>query len=105
MELKFTVRQGKKDPDLAEVRYDCACGCHPTARYTRGAAQAGSQHCCCGTAHFAGPDADAQLRKYLEKRRAEGLDELVKGHEFGHATVKAPWGGQIEVAYSIPRSE
>ena len=103
MELKFRVLTGRKNIDLAEVRYDCACGCRPTATYARGSGQAGSQHCCCGIVHFVGPDADAALRGYLDERKAKGMDELVKGWEFKQASVRAPWGTDIEVAYAMPR--
>jgi hypothetical protein len=103
-EITFQTRTPKKGKDIVDVRYDCACGCHPIARYERGSAQSGSQHCCCGIAHFAGGDADAQLRKYLQDRQADGQDEPGKRYGFGRASVKAPWGEELQVAYAIPAS-
>lgn len=102
MELKFTVRQGRKDTDMVEVKYDCACGCHPVAIYVREDTKAGSQHCCCGIVHFVGPDAEAQLRKYMDDRKAQGLDGSITKHEFRQTAVTAHWGAEIEVAYAVP---
>jgi hypothetical protein len=101
-QIKFQVRSPKKGRDVVDVRYDCACGCHPMARYERGSVQSGSQHCCCGIVHFAGAEADAQLHRYLQERQADGRDEPGKRYEFGAASVKAPWGEDLPVAYAVP---
>ncbi len=101
-EIKFQARLPKQAIDAVDVRYDCACGCKPAARYERGSAQSGSQHCCCGIVHFAGAGAEAQLRLYLQARQADGRDEPGKRYEFGHATVKAPWDEELPVAYAVP---
>ena len=100
MELKFTVREGRKNKNAAEMKYDYACGCHPIARYIRDDSRAGSQHCCCGIVHFVGSGAQAQLHRCLESRKAQSLDELVNGHKFRQTALKALWGAEIEVAYA-----
>ena len=42
--MEFVVRTLKNKPDVIEVRYDCACGCKPRARYQRGSDEAGHEH-------------------------------------------------------------
>ena len=101
-EIAFQVRLPKKGKDIVDVRYDCVCGCHPMARYERGSAQSGRQHCCCGIVHFAGADAGAQLRKYLDERKADGRDTPELKYEVSNASVKAPWGEMLTVTYAEP---
>ncbi len=104
-EIKFQVRSPKKGKDIVDVRYDCVCGCHPMARYERGSAQSGSQHCCCGIVHFAGADAGTQIQKYLQERQADGRDGPDKRYELAQTSVKVPWGEELTVAYAQPASE
>ncbi|MBI4307087.1 MAG: hypothetical protein HY678_12280 [Chloroflexi bacterium] len=104
MDIKFSVRQSKKDKDVVEVRYDCSCGCHPNARYRRGSADAAHEHCCCGIAHFAGADAAAQLERYLSDRRLQGIDPPEREYSVQTSNVRAPWGEELAVAYAIPKN-
>ncbi|MBI3953360.1 MAG: hypothetical protein HY330_02490 [Chloroflexi bacterium] len=102
MALSFGVRAPKGQTDMAWVTYDCACGCHPNARYRRGAAEAAHEHCCCGIVHFVGPEALGALRSYLEERRARGEDADVGPYAVHETRVTAPWGGDLPVAYGLP---
>ncbi len=101
MTIEFKVRPGK-NKDLVDVRYECACGCKPAARYERGSAKSGSQHCRCGIVHFAGGDPELQLKTYLQDRQADGRDEPGKRYDLARASVKAPWGEELQVAYAVP---
>lgn len=103
MSIKFKVRHDKKLKDVAEVTYECACGCHPNARYTKGSTESGHEHCCCGIVHFAGADAASQLRVYLDERRTQGIDAPDLQYEVEHVTVNAPWGERLSVAYASPK--
>jgi hypothetical protein len=100
--LIFKVSTPTGARDVAEVRYDCACGCHPNARYQHGAADPAHEHCCCGIVHFAGPGAASSLRAYLDERRKRGDDSDVGPYAIQETTVPAPWGGAVPVAYAIP---
>jgi hypothetical protein len=99
--MEFIVRAPLNRPDTLEVRYDCACGCKPRARYDRGTQEANYEHCCCGQVHFVGHQAEERLRDYLQARRAEGLDtdqvHTIETHE-----VTAPWGDPVPVALAVP---
>ena len=96
----FTVRL-LRDGDSAEVGYECSCGCTPRARYHRGSAEAGHEQCCCGLAHFVGPNARTQLEAYLAERRAAGED-ADRSYTLHDGEVEAPWGGHLPVAYALP---
>jgi hypothetical protein len=100
--LSFVVRSPLNKPDVVEVRYDCACGCKPRARYQRGADDAGHEHCCCGNVHFVGSKAEDRLKGYLEERLAQGQDSDVGGYTTYAVQVTAPWGERVPVAYAIP---
>lgn len=99
--LKFQVRDWKGQ---ALVSYKCDCGCKPSARYTRGSAEAGHEHCCCGKVHFAGQEAMEQMEEYLAKRRQEGTDDGL-AYVLDETLLKAPWGGELPVAYALPYVE
>lgn len=99
--MEFTVRP-MQGGTTCHVSYACDCGCKPGARYVRGSAEAGHEHCCCGKVHFAGSNAREQLEAYLEQRRLSGEDEGI-AYTFGEQTVAAPWGESLPVAYAIPR--
>ncbi|MBI4336980.1 MAG: hypothetical protein HY683_04035 [Chloroflexi bacterium] len=100
--MEFTVRSPMNKPDVVEVRYDCACGCKPRARYTRGTSEAGHEHCCCGIVHFVGAEASKHLEGYLAERRAKGEDaDMVYTQH--RQQVTAPWGEPVEVAYALPK--
>jgi hypothetical protein len=96
------VRAPKGNKEVADVRYDCPCSCHPSAKYRHGAAEAAHEHCCCGNVHFAGANAEAQLRAYLDERKARGEDAERGPYEITTVQLKAPWGDLIEVSYGIP---
>ena len=82
------------------VRYDCVCGCHPQVRLTR-ESPAAHEHCCCGIAHAAGPDARAHLEGYLAERQLRG-DDLDRGYVLTDAQVADPWGTPVAVSYATP---
>jgi hypothetical protein len=104
MTIEFSATSLRKVRDAVEVSYDCACGCHPVARYTRGSAEAGHEHCCCGIVHFAGQAAESQLQSYLAERKADGRDSPETKYSVQLASVRSPWGEPIEVAYALPAS-
>ncbi len=102
--MEFIVRQLSSRPDTMIVRYDCACGCKPSAEYKQGSAEAGHENCCCGIVHFAGPEAKARLEEYISGRKAEGLDDDVGGFTVEETSVTMPWGGDLPVAYALPQT-
>ena len=97
--MEFVVRILKNKPDVIEVRYDCACGCKPRARYQRGTEEAGHEHCCCGQVHFVGEQATQHLEAYLAERRA--TEEDTRQYTVTEYPVAAPWGA-VPVAFGIP---
>ncbi len=97
--IEFSVKL-LRDGETYGVRYACACGCRPQVRLTRSSAAA-HEHCCCGIAHAAGPDARPHLESYLAERRANGLD-VDRRYTVYEAQVTDPWGGPVPVAYAIP---
>ena len=103
--MEFIVRQLAQRPDTILVRYDCGCGCKPNAEYRRGSDSVEHEHCCCGIVHFAGQAAESQLRSYLAERKADGRDAPETEYSLALASVRAPWGESIEVAYAVPTSE
>ncbi|MGH2460889.1 MAG: hypothetical protein ACRDIY_18695 [Chloroflexota bacterium] len=88
------------DGETYGVRYACECGCRPQVRLKRGA-PAAHEHCCCGIAHAAGPDARAHLEAYLSERRVSGLDADLT-YTIHEAAVRDPWNDPVPVAYAIP---
>lgn len=99
--MNLIVRSPQNKPNVVEVRYDCACGCKPRARYQRGAAESGHEHCCCGQVHFVGDQAMKHLEVYLAERRERGEDADMQ-HRLEQQTVTAPWGEPVAVAFAIP---
>ena len=100
--MEFITRSPKNKPDVVEVRYDCACGCKPRARYQRGTEEANHEHCCCGQVHFVGVQAEERLKTYLDERSSQGLDAEVGGYSIYTQHVDAPWGELVPVAYAVP---
>ena len=100
--MEFITRSPKNKPDVVEVRYDCACGCKPRARYQRGTDEANHEHCCCGQVHFVGVQAEERLKTYLDERSSQGLDAEVGGYSIHSESVEAPWGEPVPVAYAVP---
>lgn len=101
--MEFIVRQISSRPDFMLVRYDCDCGCKPSAEYRRDSEEPEYEHCCCGNVHFVGPDARSNLEAYLDARKDQGLDEDVGGYTLFDAVVETPWGGTVPVAYAVPK--
>ena len=101
--MEFTVHTPRNQPDVAEVRYVCECGCKPRARYRQGSDEANYEHCCCGLVHFVGTAAEEKLRAYLDDRRAQGEDaDMV--YTLHTQEVQAPWGEPVPVAYALPET-
>jgi hypothetical protein len=98
--MQFIVTELSREEPTVYVRYDCACGCKPGAEYERDSGETGSDNCCCGNVHFAGPDARGCLDGYLASRTEE--DAELGGYAITETSVTAPWGGEIPVAYAIP---
>lgn len=97
--VQFTVREPKNKPDIAEVRYECVCGCKPRARYERGTNESGYEHCCCGRVHFVGDKAVEQMETYLAERSGTGED--TRKYDIDEYQVAAPWG-DLPVAFGTP---
>jgi hypothetical protein len=88
-----------RDGETFGVRYACACGCKPQVKLRRDSA-AGHEHCCCGIAHAAGPDARAHLDDYIAGRRESGED--TRAYAVSETRVTDPWGEAVDVAYAVP---
>ena len=97
--MEFVTRTLRNNADMVEVRYDCACGCKPSARYQKGTEEAGHEHCCCGRVHFVGYQASAKMVAYMQQRRQSGED--TRTYTVTAYKVKAPWG-EVPVAYGEP---
>lgn len=97
--IEFTTRL-LRDGETFGVRYVCACGCRPQVRIRRDS-PAAHEHCCCGIAHAAGPDARGHLENYLAERRTAGLD-ADRSYAIAETKVDDPWGNPIPVAYAVP---
>ena len=99
--MEFIVRALPNRPDTMEARYDCPCGCKPRARYQKGTADAGHEHCCCGNVHFVGSEASDKLQTYLTERKAKG-DDAGMQYSMEKGQLKAPWGDAVEWAFAVP---
>jgi hypothetical protein len=99
--IEFTTRL-LRDGETFGVRYVCDCGCRPQVRIRRDS-PATHEHCCCGIAHAAGPDAHTHLEAYLAERREQGLDGD-RQYVLADAVVADPWGNPVPVAYAVPTS-
>jgi hypothetical protein len=97
--IEFSTRL-LRDGETYAVRYVCDCGCRPQVRLKRDS-PAAHEHCCCGIAHAAGPDARAHLEAYLAERRARGLD-VERTYTLYDTQVRDPWNRSVPVAYAIP---
>ncbi len=97
--IEFSVRL-LRDGETFGVRYVCECGCRPQVRLRRDS-PAAHEHCCCGIAHAAGPEARAHLDAYLAERKANGEDQD-RTYAIAETTVTDPWGGIVPVAYAVP---
>ena len=97
--IEFTTKL-LRDGETYGVRYVCDCGCRPQVRLRRDA-PAAHEHCCCGIAHAAGPDARGHLTSYLAERKAAGED-VDRGYAIAEARVSDPWGDPVPVAYAVP---
>lgn len=99
------VFEAKVPSDLegyVDVEYQCPCGCQPGARYQMGADKAASEHCCCGRVHFAGKNAEEQLRAYMDERAKTRMDEDVSPYVYTQTEVTTPSGVKVPVAYAQP---
>lgn len=99
--LEFIVNQISTEPDTVLVRYDCPCGCKPSAEYERDSQESDFEACCCGNVHFVGPNAEADLEHYLADRKGRGEDADVGEYRIHRVEVQAPWG-PFPVAYGLP---
>lgn len=97
--IEFTTKL-LRDGETYGVRYACDCGCRPQVRLQRGS-PAAHEHCCCGIAHAAGPDARSHLDAYLAQRRENGED-ADRTYVVAEANVLDPWGEAVSVAYAVP---
>lgn len=99
--MEYIVRRPMNKLDVVEVGYDCHCGCEPRARYQRGTANVGRDHCCCVRTHFVGQQSLHQMEAYLEQRRTSceyvGLNYVIAVDEFN-----APWGEPIPIIVAVP---
>jgi YHS domain-containing protein len=82
------------------VRYACSCGCKPQVKLQSGS-RATHEHCCCGIAHAAGPDAREHLESYLADRKAAGED-ATRTYTVTEVALTDPWGRPVSAAYAIP---
>ena len=89
-----------RDGETYSVRYACACGCKPQVKLRAGA-PAAHEHCCCGIAHAAGPEARQHLDQYLTDRRAAGED-ADRTYIVTEVRLADPWGAPVSAAYAIP---
>ena len=97
--IEFTTKL-LRDGETYGVRYICDCGCRPQVRLRRDA-PAAHEHCCCGIAHAAGPEALGHLETYLAERRTQGLD-ADRSYVLAEASVADPWGSLVAIAYAVP---
>ena len=97
--IEFTTRL-LRDGETFGVRYVCDCGCRPQVRLHLGS-PAAHEHCCCGIAHAAGPDARKHLETYLAERKQNG-DDADRTYAIAETSVPDPWGNSVPVAYAVP---
>jgi len=97
--IEFTTKL-LRNGETYGVRYVCDCGCRPQVRLQRGS-PAAHEHCCCGIAHAAGPDARAHLDAYLAQRYKNGED-AGRTYVVAETSVLDPWGEAVPVAYAMP---
>ena len=98
--------QAADDPSgegkFVDVAYVCVCGCRPGARVMAGSGEFASEHCCCGRVHFAGADAEGQLRAYMADRAKTDMDADVAPYVYSEAEAVTESGVSVAVAYAQP---
>ena len=99
--MEFIVRSPLNQPDVAEVRYDCACGCKPRARYTRNTQDAGHEHCCWGTCILWARRRRKNCKRTWQTAGGKGEDSGM-AYTYYAKGVKTPWGESVSVAYALP---
>jgi hypothetical protein len=99
IEIEFTTKL-LRDGETFGVRYACTYGCRPQIRLRRDT-PAAHEHCCCGIANAAGPDARTHLDSYLADPRTGGLD-ADRSYPIAEVQVADPWGNPVPVAYTVP---
>jgi YHS domain-containing protein len=87
---------------FVDVAYVCVCGCTPGARVITDSSEAASEHCCCGRVHFAGDDAQAQIREYMAERAKTDMDADVAPYVYADAEAVSESGKSVAVAYAQP---
>ena len=92
-----------RDGETLSVRYGCACGCKPQVKLGVGA-PAAHEHCCCGIAHAAGPDAREHLEQYVSARKVAGEDPD-RTYALTEIKLADPRGGSVSAAYAIPSTK
>jgi YHS domain-containing protein len=98
----FRLLETRSQPDIRVVDYSCRCGCTPKARFRAESGESGSEHCCCGRVHFAGPDAVESLRDYMNERASKGMDADVGPYEYGSSELTPSTGAAVPVAFAEP---
>jgi hypothetical protein len=92
-----------RDGETVSVRYACSCGCKPQVKL-RADAPAAHEHCCCGIAHAAGPNAREHLESYLADRKTAGED-VDRTYAVTDVVLADPRGGSVSAAYAIPSTK
>lgn len=89
---------------FVDVAYRCVCGCTPGARVVMGSGEASSEHCCCGRVHFAGENAESQLRAYMADRANTDMDADVAPYVYSQTEVMSESGAKVSVSYAQPEN-
>ncbi len=101
--ISFTATEDPSgEGEFVDVAYVCVCGCTPGARFAPDSPEAGSEHCCCGRVHFAGENAESQLRSYMADRAETDMDEDVGPYVYSQTEVSTETGRQVSVSYAQP---
>ncbi len=90
--------------EFVDVAYVCVCGCRPGARVIAGAGEFASEHCCCGRVHFAGDNAEVELRAYMADRAKTDMDADVAPYVYAEAEAVTESGVSMSVAYAQPEN-
>jgi YHS domain-containing protein len=89
---------------FVDVAYVCVCGCTPGARVMTGSGEATSEHCCCGRVHFAGNNAESELRSYMSERAETNMDADVEPYVYSESQAVSESGERVMVAYAQPEN-
>jgi hypothetical protein len=69
-----------------------------------GPVEFGREHCCSGRVHFAGDDAEGQIRSYMAERAEMNMDEDVAPYVYARTEAMTVSGKSVAISCAQPEN-